>query len=143
MATSLARQLSQIARTSSHSLNLKAQKRAHAQSLIFDYNVAVNQDFRTLYLLCLEGFEELCVLDQRFTPFRNTLFSEESRTDDRNLMTAQENEGVDRVIEDFLGLVGGRLLLKPAVKAVEWLVRRYKYAKPVHNGAVELLIIFL
>ncbi len=127
MATSLAVQLSQIAKTSTHSLNLKAERRAHAQSLIFEYNVAANQDFGTIYVLCLEGFQELCILDQRFVKFKRTLFSEESKTEDRTQMTAGENEALDRVIEDFLGLVGGRLLLKPAVKAVEWLVRRFRY----------------
>jgi U3 small nucleolar RNA-associated protein 10 len=30
------------------------------------------------------------------------------------------------VLEVFLGLVGSKLLLRPAVKAVEWLVRRFK-----------------
>lgn len=29
-------------------------------------------------------------------------------------------------LEAFLALVGGRLLLNPAIKAVEWLVRRFR-----------------
>jgi U3 small nucleolar RNA-associated protein 10 len=34
---------------------------------------------------------------------------------------------LDAVIESFLALVGGRLQLSPAVKAVDWLVRRFRY----------------
>ena len=129
MATDLARQLSQIAKTSTHSLNLKVQRKAHAQSLIFDHDKAVGQDFGTLYVLCLEGFEELCLLDRRFAKFKNTLYSEESKNEDRTQMTAGENADLDGVLDDFLGLVGGRLLLNPAIKAVEWLVRRFRYVQ--------------
>jgi len=42
-------------------------------------------------------------------------------------MTAEENEVLDRALEGFMDLVGGRLLLKPAVKAMDWLVRRFRY----------------
>lgn len=127
MATSLAQQLSRIATQSTHSLNLKAQKAAHSQSLIFDTGVAAGQDFDTLYTLCEEGFRELCLLDQRLVNFRKTIFSEQSKSQDRTQMTAGENEELDRVIEGFLALVGARLLLKPAIKAVEWLVRRFRF----------------
>ncbi len=127
MPTSLALQLSQIASSSTHSLNLKAQRKAHSQSLIFDPDIATGQDFNTIYVLCLEGFQELCLLDQRFVHFRNTLFSEESKTKERTQMTESENGLLDRVLEDFLGQVGGRLLLRPAIKAVEWLIRRFRF----------------
>lgn len=131
MSTSLAQQLSRIATQSTHSLNLKAQKAAHSQSLIFDTGVAARQDFNSLYTLCAEGFEELCFLDQRFVNFRKTIFSEESKNQDRIQMTAGENEELDRVLEDFLALVGARLLLKPAIKAVEWLVRRFRFVQAI------------
>ena len=41
-------------------------------------------------------------------------------------MNRSQNEQLDAIVEDFLSLVGGRLLLKPALKAVEWLVRRFR-----------------
>ncbi|KAI9887517.1 MAG: HEAT repeat-containing protein 1 [Watsoniomyces obsoletus] len=140
MPTSLALQLSQIASGSTHSLNLKAQRKAHSQSLIFDPDVAAGQDFNTIYVLCLEGYQELCLLDQRFGRFKNTLFSEESKNRERTQMTESENGLLDRVLEDFLGLVGGRLLLRPAIKAVEWLIRRFR----VHEyNTTFLLLTFL
>jgi U3 small nucleolar RNA-associated protein 10 len=126
MSTALALQLSEIAEKSTHSLNLKEQRRAHSQSLLFDAQVAVAQDFTTIYQICFEGFQELCRLDQRFAPFKRSLFNNESKETERTQMTASENEQLDRVIENFLGLLGGKLLLKPALKAMEWLVRRFR-----------------
>ena len=129
MATALAAQLAQIRAKSSNSLDLKAQRKAHSQSLIFDPRDAANQDFDTIYQLCYEGFLELCRLDQRFTPFAKNLFGEQSKQEDRTQMTLAQNEQLDAIVEDFLGLVGARLLLKPALKSVEWLVRRFRSVK--------------
>ena len=127
MASSLAAQLSQIAATSTHQLDLKAQRVAHSQSLIFDKKVAGLQDFDTIFQICYEGFQELCALDPRFTVFERTIFSEQSKTEERGQMTAAQNQELDSVLESFLTLVGGRLLLNPAVKAVDWLVRRFRW----------------
>jgi U3 small nucleolar RNA-associated protein 10 len=126
MATSLAAQLSVIAANSENSLNLKAQKAKHSKSLIFEPRVAASQSFETLYILCHEGFQELCLLDSRFVEFQRDIFSEQSQAEDRNQMTAAENGDLNKRLESFLGLVGARLRLNPAIKAVEWLVRRFR-----------------
>ena len=126
MATSLATQLARIAVKSTNALDLKAQKKAHSQSLLFDPQAAATQDFDTIYQICLEGYQELCRIDPRFIGFANNIFSEQSKREDRAQMTAAENTELDSVLERFLTLVGSRLLLKPAVKAVEWLVRRFR-----------------
>ena len=126
MATALAAQLAQIAASSKSTLDLKAQRAAHSKSLIFEPRVAAAQSFQTLFNVCREGFDELCRLDARFAPFAATLFSEQSRDEDRDQMTAAENAKLDKRIDLFLRLVGGRVLLMPAVKAVEWLVRRFR-----------------
>ena len=126
MASSLSAQLSQIAANSTNSLNLKAQKAQHGKSLIFEPRVASSQSFDTLYILCHEGFQELCLLDPRFREFQRTIFSEQSQSEDRTQMTASQNEELNKKIEAFLGLVGARLRLSPAVKAVEWLIRRFR-----------------
>lgn len=65
-------------------------------------------------------------MDTRFAEFGRTIFSEQSKVEDRREMTAAQNKELDTVLEAFLALVGGRLLLSPAVKAVEWLVRRFR-----------------
>lgn len=126
MASSLASQLSQIAAKSTDALNLKAQKAAHSKSLIFESRVAASQNFETIYTLCHEGFQELCLLNPRFLEFQRSIFSEQSQAEDRTQMTADENSELDKRLESFLGLVGGYLRLKPGIKAVEWLVRRFK-----------------
>lgn len=126
MATSLAAQLSQIAATSIDPLNLKKQRIAHSQSLIFESKVASSQDFDTIYQICYEGFQELCRLDARFTQFERTIFSPHSKTEDRRQMTPAQNKELDVALESFLALVGARLLLSPAIKALDWLVRRFR-----------------
>ncbi|KAL8680496.1 MAG: hypothetical protein Q9186_003339 [Xanthomendoza sp. 1 TL-2023] len=125
MATTLASQLAQIRARSTNALDLKVQKKAHSKSLLFDAHHAATQDFDTLFQLCSEGFQELCQLDQRFVAFGCSLFSDQSRQENRTHMTAAQNKNLDNVLEDFMGLVGGWLLLKPAMKAMEWLVRRF------------------
>lgn len=129
MASSLAAQLSQVAAKSTNQLNLKAQRISHSQSLIFDRKVAGSQDFDTIYDICHEGFQELCLLDPRYAEFERTIFSEQSKQEDRTQMNVAQNKELDAVLESFLALVGGRLLLSPAVKAVDWLVRRFRCAK--------------
>ncbi len=126
MASSLAAQLSQIAANSTKSLNVKAQKAAHGQSLIFEPRVAASQSFDTIYTLCHEGYEELCMIDGRFLEFQRNLFSEQSQDEDRTQMTAAQNAELDKLLESFLGLLGGRIRVNPAVKAVEWLIRRFR-----------------
>ncbi|CAG8401998.1 unnamed protein product [Penicillium salamii] len=126
MASSLAAQLSQIAAKSTHELDLKAQRVLHSQSLIFDQKIAATQDFDAIYDICYDGFQELCSLDPRFVEFDRTIFSEQSKVEDRSQMNSQQNKELDAAVEAFLALVGGRLQLSPAVKAVDWLVRRFR-----------------
>ena len=126
MATALAAQLAKIRASTISPLDLKAQKKAHSQSLLFEARVAENQDFDTIYQICYEGFQELCKLDARFHGFANNIFSEQSKQEDRTQMTAAQNEELDAVLEEFMGLVGCKLLLKPAIKALEWPVRRFR-----------------
>ena len=136
MATALQKQLAAIAASSTHQLDLKAQKSAHGKSLLFESKIAGSQSFENLYLICHEGFRELCALDARFRQFASSLFSEQSKEEDRLQMTDAENKKLNAVLEAFITLVGPRLLLKPAQKALEWLVRRFK----VHEYNTDALV---
>ncbi|KAI2637419.1 armadillo-type protein [Xylaria nigripes] len=136
MATALAAQLAQIAAKSKSSLDVKAQKAAHSKSLIFEPRVAASQNFQTLYAICREGFDELCQLDSRFLQFRSTIFSEQSQDEDRTQMTSAENAELDKRVDSFLRLAGARLRLMPTIKAIEWLVRRFRIHE--HNTATIL-----
>lgn len=126
MASSLAAQLAQIAANSRTSYNAKALKAAHSKSLIWEPRVAAGQTFAEIFQACHEGFEELCSLDARFAHYSTTLFSEQSQEADRTQMNAEENAALDRRVDSFLHLVGSRLRLMPAIKAIEWLIRRFR-----------------
>jgi U3 small nucleolar RNA-associated protein 10 len=143
MSTSLTAQLSQIAAKSTHQLDLKTQKASHSQSLIFEAKVAGSQDFETIYQICHEGFQDLCVLDRRYADYGRSIFSDQSKTEDRTQMTAAQNVELGIVLENFLGLIGSRLLLKPAIKAVEWLIRRFRYVRVIFERRQWLILIHL
>ncbi|EGO58042.1 hypothetical protein NEUTE1DRAFT_63498 [Neurospora tetrasperma FGSC 2508] len=125
--SSLASQLAQIAANSRSTLNTKVLKAAHSKSLIFEPRVAATQTYPEIYSICLEGFEELCNLDSRFTKFTQSLWSPQSQEADRTQMSAAENAALDKHVEAFLHLCGSRLRLMPAIKAIEWLIRRFRY----------------
>ena len=76
------------------------------------------------------------MLDPRFTDFERTLFSVQSKSQDRSQLTTEQNSTLDSVIESFLGLLCPRVLLKPAVKALEWLIRRFRYVDYVMERAL-------
>ncbi|EAA28571.1 U3 small nucleolar RNA-associated protein 10 [Neurospora crassa] len=124
--SSLASQLAQIAANSRSTLNTKVLKAAHSKSLIFEPRVAATQTYPEIYSICLEGFEELCNLDSRFTKFTQSLWSPQSQEADRTQMSAAENAALDKHVEAFLHLCGSRLRLMPTIKAIEWLIRRFR-----------------
>lgn len=124
--TSLQKQLATIAASSTHQLDLKAQRTAHGKSLLFEPKVAALQSFDTIYAICYDGYRNLCAIDPRFLAFSRTLFSEQSKDEDRAQKNKADNDDLDKILESFITLVGPRLLLKPAEKALEWLVRRFR-----------------
>lgn len=126
MATSLQAQLAKIASNSKSSLNIKATRASHSKSLIFEPAVAAGQTFQAVYAVCHDGFEELCRLDGRFLQFQTNLFSEQSQDEDRTQLSKIENDELDKRIDAFLRLAGGRLRIMPAIKAIEWLIRRFR-----------------
>lgn len=127
MTSSLAAQLQRITATSTNTLNTQKLKQIHSASLLFPASHAATQDLETIYSIATEGFGELCQLDDRFIAYERGLFSESSKGVDRFLLPRDEVDGLDRSIEGFLQLVSGKLLLRPALKATEWLVRRFRY----------------
>ncbi|PHH61103.1 hypothetical protein CDD81_765 [Ophiocordyceps australis] len=140
MASTLASQLAQIAAKSKATLNTKAQKATHSKSLIWEPKAAACQSYHTLYTTCYSGFEELCQLDARFLHFQSTIFSQASQDQDRNQLSSAENAELDRQIDSFLRLAGSRLRLMPAIKAIEWLIRRFRIHE---NNTTILLMTFL
>ena len=127
--SSLQKQLAAIAAESSNQIDLKAQRVAHSKSLLFEAQSARDQDFYTLFQICYDGYAELCALDHRFISFRTTLFNEQSINTERLQFTLEEAADLNKTLENFMSLIGGRLLLRPAIKAIEWLIRRFRFVE--------------
>lgn len=64
------------------------------------------------------------LLNEEFAEFERSLFSESSKFVERSVKTKAENAELDESIEEFLLLLSPYFLLRPAHKALEWLVYR-------------------
>lgn len=132
--TSLARQLRKLA-TPQTSLLKETKKRV---SFLFDPQEAAALDVDTVYAIGLTGLEELCALNEEFARFEGAgnLFSEDAKFLERAVKGKQENAALDAQIEDFLLHLSPHFLLRPAHKALEWLVYRFH----VHQYNVDALL---
>ncbi|KAK3912207.1 HEAT repeat-containing protein 1 [Frankliniella fusca] len=121
MATSLAAQLKRL-QAPQTSLLLQDKKRP---SLLFDPKEAANYDRQTIYELGVAGLEELKTLYARFSEFESTLFDISSISLERGVQSKEVNKKLDANIKKFFYLLSPYFLLKPAHKALEWLVQRF------------------
>ena len=79
-----------------------------------------------LKTLCA-GFEELCTINQNFKPFASTLFGRAGLTYDVDQHTIAELERLDISLVAFLQVLSDHFLLNGAIKALEFLIRRFRY----------------
>lgn len=136
--SSLSQQLKAISeRNASVALDRKTRSKIHSRSLIFDAKVAAAQDYDYIYQIGCEGLAELVDVDSRFDKFSATLFSETSLMFDRNVQTKEIIAQVNANLEAFINLIAPYYHLNPALKAMEWLVRRYHVN--IHNSELLLL----
>ena len=136
MPTALAAQLAAIAAQSTNDLDLKAQRKSHSQSLIFEPSEAARQDFDTIYDICIDGYRELCQLEGRFLSFKKNIFSPHSKTQERTQLTRAQDGELNKVLERFLRLVGSKVQLQPAIRAIEWLIRRFRLVCPAQPACL-------
>jgi U3 small nucleolar RNA-associated protein 10 len=116
--TSLEQQLQNLAGT-----KVSSKKKA---SLIFDLKQAADIDRETIYLVSVQALEALALMDKRFSQFKKTLFSPALKDQDRNLLTFEENQKLDRSIDLFMRTIQPLMLHPLAFKALEWLIRRFE-----------------
>ncbi|XP_019632440.1 PREDICTED: HEAT repeat-containing protein 1-like [Branchiostoma belcheri] len=121
--TSLATQLQRLALPQSE-LAVPDKDRERA-SLLFDPKEAANLDRDTFYALGVNGLDELANIDPVFLDFHNNLFSQSSKNLERVVQTKEVNARLDENISRFLTLVSPYFLLRPAQKALEWLINRF------------------
>ena len=128
--TSLARQLKKL-QIPGHLAGAAATKFRTKASLLFDPKEAADIDNETIFALGNNGLDELKAIEPSFGKFQITLFSESSKSLERTLETKKVNERLDKQISKLLLCLSPYILLKPAQKVLEWLIRRF--AIHVHN----------
>ncbi|KAJ1952899.1 snoRNA-binding rRNA-processing protein utp10, partial [Linderina pennispora] len=95
-------------------------------SFLFEGGQAANIDNQTVFDIGRDGLNELRQVSRRFDVYATTLFSEAVKDLDRVLQTKEENKKLDKSIRSFLFLLAPHFLTKPAGKALEWLIRRFR-----------------
>ena len=106
-------------------------------SLLFDPRDAADFSKDSLLALALNGLDELFNINRAaFEEFEQSIFSEESKTFQRAQQTREIVANLDRTIELFLRRLSPYVLLKPAHKCLEWLVRAYN----IHQCNVDALV---
>jgi len=106
-----------------------AQPTTKAASFLFEAREAADLDIETIHGLGVNGLAELAALDPRLAAFEATLFSAKLRSMDRTLETKEVNDQLDAEIERLLLHLSPHLLLQPAHKVLEWLVRKLRYGR--------------
>lgn len=130
--SSLSAQLAGIkANNNATILDKSKRRKIHSVSLVYDAREAATQDFESIYYDCLEAFNEMQSVDNRFSAFSKSLFSETSIRFDRMSQNSDQSAALNSAIEQFLMLIAGYLHLNPAFRALEWLVRRFHIQ--IHN----------
>lgn len=124
MSTSLAQQLRLLAIPQSLQLT-EVNKKA---SLLFDAKEAAKIDRRTIYDIGVDGLRELKILNPAFDKFSDNLFELSAVSLERTVEAKEINAKLNKLIKKFLCLLSPYLLLKPAHKALEWLICRFVYA---------------
>ncbi|KAJ2077855.1 snoRNA-binding rRNA-processing protein utp10 [Coemansia sp. RSA 988] len=124
MATSLASQLYRM-RNVDRSLSTQRAQKTRA-SFLFDGRQAADMDNQTVFDIGQDGLRELQQINVRFSAYATTLFSVAVKDLDRVQQTREENQKLDESIRGFLFLMAPHFLTRPAGKALEWLVRRFR-----------------
>ncbi|KAI8638474.1 hypothetical protein BD408DRAFT_373403 [Parasitella parasitica] len=106
--------------------NVSELSRKSKASFLFSAREAADQDLETIYSIAYNGIMELVILDEKFSAFEKTLFSEGMKSIDRVLQTKDENDKLDASINAFLSQLSPYFLLKPSGKVLEYLIRRFR-----------------
>ena len=79
-----------------------------------------------VHQVACNGLLELEQMDERFAPYGRTLFSEASRSIVRDALDTETEKSVNASIQSLLQLLSQYLLLRPAHKTLEYLIRVYR-----------------
>ncbi|SPO26859.1 related to UTP10 - nucleolar protein, component of the small subunit processome [Ustilago trichophora] len=134
MTSSLAAQLANVRSHNAERLTSSASLVKHT-SYLFPPKTAAQQDLFTVHALGASGWTELSAEDASLQKWSSStlLFGDESRSMDRLMLPKEDNDAIDKAVEQFLHLASPFLLSKGASKCLEWLVRRFR----IHEFSVE------
>lgn len=121
MSTSLAEQLRRL-KTPQTSLLVDSKKRA---SILFNPKEAAEKDRETIFDIGYSGFEDLVKLNPSILQFQASLFDKNAREFQRAVENKEINQQLKAAIKKFLIHLSPYLLLQPAHKCLEWLIRRF------------------
>jgi U3 small nucleolar RNA-associated protein 10 len=71
--------------------------------------------------------EDLVQIDQRFAPFRETLFSRAAKQTERKMLTPEKLQHLDDSISKLMRLISPYFLKRAAHKVCEYLIRQFQY----------------
>ncbi|XP_067928293.1 HEAT repeat-containing protein 1-like [Watersipora subatra] len=121
--TSLANQLKSLALPHTQTVLGDQTRRV---SLLFDPTEAANLDKDALFALGVSGLEELTEIDNVFMEYEKSLFNESASSIQRLVQSSEVNRMLDERVKMFLIHLSPYFLLRPAHKALEWLIYRYQ-----------------
>ncbi|XP_060070386.1 HEAT repeat-containing protein 1-like [Ylistrum balloti] len=131
--TSLAKQLERLAVPHTQTIYGEDQRK---KSLLFDPSEAASIDKETFFNLGVNGLEELQTIDTSFQEYESNLFAESSMSFERSVQSSEVNDRLNETLSQFLLHLSPYCLLKPAHKALEWLIYRYH----IHQYNVDQLV---
>jgi U3 small nucleolar RNA-associated protein 10 len=95
-------------------------------SLLFNLFEAADFDFWNIYQIGVSGFACLCHLDSRFELFAMSVFHKTSLSFDRFTQRLKDDKLVNGAMENFLAILADYFDTRPALKVLEYLLRRFK-----------------
>ncbi|CAM9275172.1 unnamed protein product, partial [Sphacelaria rigidula] len=106
-------------------------------SLLLTPEQAADVDLTSVREAAVLGLQRLEALDPGFSPFQETLLSQQAETTLRDLQTPETNERIDQSIVAFLALVSPHFDSKEAHLCLEYLIRHYKIYQYNVDAVVE------
>ncbi|XP_058814545.1 HEAT repeat-containing protein 1 homolog [Topomyia yanbarensis] len=136
MTTSLAAQLQRLAAPQT-SLLYDSRKKP---SILFKAGEAASKDREVIYDIGINGLQELIQLNPSFAQFEDTLFDKTSIDLQRAVENKELNRKLDDNIRKFFFHLSPYVMLQPAHKCLEWLIRRFHIHEFNRDDFVNLML---
>eukprot|EP00752_Nemacystus_decipiens_P002133 g2034.t1 len=137
MASSLRRQVDALRHASTGTSSGYIQRKKGKPSLLLTPDQAADVDLSSVRETAVMGLQRLEAVDQDFSPFQDTLFSEEAEGTLRDLQTKEANDRIDQSISAFLALLSPHFSSREAHFCLEYLIRHYKVYQYNVDAVVE------